>query len=56
MPHDYAVHCIFAGAEKTRGPLHLCVLALGNIQRASTTDLQMLRPLAPNISRQGVNT
>ena len=29
MLHDDAVHCIFAGAGKTRGPLHLCVLALG---------------------------
>lgn len=56
MLHDDAVHCIFAGAGKTRRPLHLCVLALENIQRASTTDFQMLRPLAPNISRQGVNT
>ena len=34
------------------------MLRLGtrNIQPASTTDFQMLRPLAPNISRQGVNT
>ena len=29
MLHDDAVHCIFAGAGKTRRPLHLCVLALG---------------------------
>nr|DAG66538.1 MAG TPA: hypothetical protein [Caudoviricetes sp.] len=56
MLHDYVVHCIFAGVGKTRGPLHLCVLALRNIQRTGTTDLQMLRPLAPNISRKGVNT
>ena len=57
-----------SNAPRRRCTLHLCrcwkdaetasPLRLGvrNIHRASTTDLQMLRPLAPNISRQGVNT
>ena len=55
-------------APRRRCTLHLCrcwkdaetasPLRLGvrNIQRAGTTDFQMLRPLAPNIIRQGVNT
>ena len=57
-----------SNAPRLRCTLHLCrcwkdaetasPLRLGvrNIHRAGTTDLQMLRPLAPNISRQGVNT